>query len=282
MKESIKFGGRELAKQKWVNVEGIGLFNEELSRGEFMLDIQHESALIMGQVNTNTTLVQASSLTGSNGPVQKNKGVWTWIDELGYDLTYTNAASFTIDDFDTAAEYLESKGVTNDVVFFPMGGGLYTRLENSGVDFVRGTAGGLNVNFTPNGVGGMMLNVGFDTIKKRGITFVPYKLPIFSNPNLFGITDSLLNDAGMMIPITTVKDGKSGLTIPNLYQGYVGLNGYSRERVVATVGGMDGFAKQHFGNPVISTIDANSTYWLSDVCFPFTEAFKGLLVKRSS
>jgi hypothetical protein len=138
------------------------------------------------------------------------------------------------------------------------------------------------VNFTPGGVGGMMLNVGFDTIKKRGITFVPYKLPIFSNPYLFGITDSKLNDAGMMIPIAMVKDMKNGMMIPNLYQGYMGLGGYSRERVVGTIGGMDGFAKQMFNYPIISTIDGNSTYWLSNVTFPFTEAFKGILVKRSS
>ena len=284
MKESIKFGGRELASQKWVNVDGIGWFNEELSRGEFMLDIQHESALIFGQPNTNTSVIKATSSLSSNtdAPIQKNKGIWTWIDELGFDLTYTNAASFTIDDFDTAAEYLESMGITNDVVFFPMGGGLYTRLENSGVDFVRGTTGSLNVNFTPNGVGGMMLNVGWDTIKKRGITFVPYNLPIFSNPNLFGITQSLLNDAGMMFPISSVKDGKNGVTIPNLYMGYQGLGGYSRERIVGTIGGMDGFARQMFGNPIISTIDANSTYWLSDCTFPFMEAWKGINVKRSS
>jgi hypothetical protein len=284
MKETIKFGGQELAKQKWVNVEGIGWFNEELSRGEFLLDLQLEAALIMGQLNTNTSVIKGtSSISGSTStPIQKNKGVWTWIDELGYDLTYTNAASFTIDDLDTAAEYLESVGVTNDTVLFCMGGSLYTRLENSGVDFVRGTAGGLNVNFTPNGVGGMMLNVGWDTIKKRGITFVPYKLPIFSNPYLFGINDSMLNDAGMMFPISMVKDMKSSMVIPNLYMGYVGLGGYSRERVIGTLGGMDGFGKQMYNFPIVSEIDGNSTYWLSNVMFPFVEAFKGILVKRSS
>jgi len=282
-KETIKFGGMELAKQKWVSPDGMGLWNEEMSRGEFLLDLQEEFSLIFGQVNTNTSLIKGtSSVDGGTTTIYKNKGIWTWIDELGYDLTYTNAASFTIDDLDTAAEYFESKGLNNDVVFFPMGGGLYTRLENSGVDFVRGTAGGLNVNFTPNGVGGMMLNVGFDTIKKRGITFVPYNLPIFSNPNLFGISDSLLNDAGMMFPIGNVKDAKSGMIIPNLYEGYVGLGAYSRERVVATVGGMDDFAKQMFNYPVISSVDANSTYWMSHKMFPFMEAYKGILVKRSA
>lgn len=165
---------------------------------------------------------------------------------------------------------------------FPMGGGLWTRLENSGVDFVRGTAGGLNVNFTPNGTGGMMLNIGWDTIKKRGITFVPYNLPTFNNPYLFGITDSLLRDAGMMFPLATVKDARSGINIPNLYQGYVGLGGYSRERVVGTIGGMDGFAKQYFNYPIVSSIDGNNTYWLSNVVFPYAEAYKGINVKRSS
>ena len=79
MKETIKFGGQELAKQKWVNVEGIGLFIEELSRGEFLLDLQLESALIMGQLNTNNLVIKCtSSISGSTStPIQKNKGVWT-------------------------------------------------------------------------------------------------------------------------------------------------------------------------------------------------------------
>ncbi len=53
MKETIKFGGMELAKQKWVQVEGVGLYNLELTRAEFLLDLQE--AMLCGWDSITTT-----------------------------------------------------------------------------------------------------------------------------------------------------------------------------------------------------------------------------------
>ena len=173
------------------------------------------------------------------------------------------------------------------------GGGYIRRVENSCVDYISNPGGevtqggGLTTDFidkvsTSRGEPGLSLNIGFKTIKKGGILFVFHKLPILSNPYLFGISDYMLSDAAMLLPITWVKDKKSGLTIPNLSARYVGLGGYSRKRIVGTIGGMDGFAKQMFGNPIINEIDGNNTYWLSHVMFPFMEANKGMLHKRTA
>lgn len=286
MKETIKFGGMELAKQKWVYYEGIGWFNHELARAEFLLDMQEEMALIMGQPNTNS-LVQASSISGENNTIYANKGIYTWIDELGGEVNYVGASGFAITDFDTAAEYLESQGITNDIVLVGCGGSLLRRIENSAVSYVQGS-GDLNEDFTMvdnaifNGQPNMTLNIGFKAIKKSNILFLLTKLPIFSNPYLLGISGYMLEDAGIMVPLTKVKDRKTGFIVPNLSARYVGLGNYSRKRVVATLGGMDGFAKQHFGYPVVSEVDGNNTYWLSHGMFPFLEANKALLIKRSS
>ena len=283
MKESLKFEGGQLALQRWDNIQGMGWFNEELLEGNFLLRLQQELSLIMGQLNTQATaLNQTSTTSGVSTKPQSNKGIYTWIDELGYDLTYAGATSFLIDDFYTAAEYLESKGITNDVVLFLMGGKLFSRLEKSGISFIKGTSGGLNVNFTPGGLGGMMLNLGFPQVTVRGITFVPYNLPIFNNPNLLGIPGYYLQDAGIMIPISMVKDMKSGFMVPNLSAKYLGLGSYNREEVVGTIAGMDGFGNKTLGFPTVSTIDQTATYWLTEVMFPFLEAYKGILVKRSS
>lgn len=292
MKETIGFGGMELAKQKWVEVEGIGYFNKELSRAEFALDRQLETTMIMGQMNTNS-ITQTSDISGSSNTVYMNKGIWTWIDELGGAINYTNSASIGIDDFDEAADYFETQGITNDIVLVLCGGDYLRRVENTCVEYFSNPGGastqggGLSDIFidkisASGGEPGLDLNIGFRTIKKGGILFVFHKLPIFTNPYLFGIGDYLLNDAAIMCPVTYVKERKSGLTVPNLEARYVGLGSYSRERIVGTIGGMDGFATQHFGNPIISQIDGNFTYWLSHCMFPFYEAYKGILHKRSS
>jgi len=283
MKESLKFEGGQLALQRWDNIQGLGWFNEELLEGNFLLRLQEELSLIMGQLNTQATaLNQTSTTSGVSTKPQSNKGLWTWIDELGYDLTYVGGTSFLIDDFYTAAEYLESKGITNDVVLFLMGGKLYSRIEKSGIAKIMGTYGGLNVNFTPGGIGGMMIHTGTPMFSVRGITFIPYNLPIFNNPNLLGITGYYLQDAGIMIPISMVKDMKSGFMVPNLMAKYLGLGSYNREEVVGTIAGMDGFGNKTLGFPTVSTIDQTATYWLTEVMFPFLEAYKGILVKRSS
>lgn len=286
MKETIKFGGMELAKQKWVYYEGIGWFNHELSRAEFLLDMQEEMALIMGQPNTNS-LVQTSEISAASNAIYANKGLYTWIDELGGEVNYVGATGFAVTDLDTCVEYLESQGITNDIVLFGCGGKLMRSIENKAVSYIQGS-GDLNEDFTmvDNAVFGgqpnMTLNIGFKAIKKGNILFLITKLPIFSNPYLLGITGYKLEDAGMMFPLTKVKDHKTGFVVPNLSAKHIGLGNYSRKRIVGTVAGMDGFAQQHFGYPLVSAVDGNSTYWLSHVMYPFLEANKALLVKRSS
>ena len=278
----------ELAKQKWVEVEGVGFFNKELARIEFALDRQEEAALLMGQYGTNIT--QTSLISGAATPVLKNIGIWTWVDQLGGEMQYANATGPDFTDFDEAAAYMESKGITDTVVMVLCGGNMFRKLENMSVDwFVDPTASG-----TPHGSltsdflrrqtgesGDLDISVGFRAIKKSGILFILHSLPAFTNPYQFGIPGYMLNDAALMIPISYAKV-KGGITIPNLMAKYVGIEGYSRKRIVASLAGMDGFHQQRYGNPVVSQIDGNNTYWLSHVMFPFVEAYKGMIWVRSS
>jgi len=286
MKETIKFGGMELAKQKWVQVEGIGLYNLELTRAEFLLDLQEAMALWMGQANNNS-ITQVSSIDGKSNTVYKNKGIWQWIDELGGDIGI-GATGMDTDDLDTAAAYFESVGITNDIVLVIGGGEFMRKAENNFIDKVQGTSGGLTDSFTYvddnifSGAPNMTLNFGFKCVKKGGILFCFVKDPMLANPTLLGNSNYKLNDSAVMLPMTMVKDFKTGFTVPNLYAGYVGLGGYSRKRVVGMLGGMDGFMKQTLNMPIISEIDGNSTYWLSHTMFPFLEAYKGLIIKRTS
>lgn len=291
-KETLKFGGAELASMTWHPVlNGGGWFNKEVARGEFLLDRQLEYALIMGQANTNS-LTGVSSLTGSANPITKNKGLWTWGTELGYTMNYTDSDSISMSDFDDAAAYYESVGVNSGIVMVLCGGGYYRRVENTGIEFMSNPGGaatqggGLPGDFLSKARDGSKLpfnlNFGFRAIQKASITFVFHSMPIFNNPYLFGISGYLLNDAAIMVPLTTLKDPVKGKKIPNIRACARAVPGYSRERVVGLEAGMDGFLQQRNGSPLISSIDANATYWLSEVGFPVMEAYKIILHKRSA
>jgi hypothetical protein len=290
-KETLEFGGAELASQTWHPVlNGGGWFNKELSRGEFLLDRQLEYALIMGQANTNS-LTGVSDVTGSNNPITKNKGLWTWGTELGYSLNYTDTNSIAMTDLDDAAAYYESVGVNSGIVMVLCGGGYYRRVENTGNEFISNPGGaatqggGLPGDFLSKARNSKMpfnLNFGFRAIQKSGITFVFHSLPIFNNPYQFGISGYLLNDAAIMVPLTTVNDPVKSTKIPNIQGRARAVSGYSRERVVGLAPGMDGFIQQRSGQQMIQSIDANATYWLSEVGFPVMEAFKLILHKRSA
>ena len=297
-KESLKFGGMELAKQKWVEVTSGNFFNKEFARVEFNLDRQEELAILMGEevsVSAGTNYITATSaIDGGTVPVYKNKGIYRWIDELGGELNYAGATGIPIEDLDEASEYLEEQGITSDVVLVLCGGGYMRKIENSGISFMAGDGAlsGTNVGSMPeafldkvNTTGGeapFKLNIGFRSVKKGGILFMFHKLTALTDPKGLGITGSMLNDMAFMFPISMVKDRKSGNTIPNLSAQYVGEGMYSRKRVVGNISGMDGFVNQKFNYPIINDIDGTSTYWLSHVMFPFVEAFKALLHQRSS
>lgn len=290
-KETLTFGGAELASQTWHPVlNGGGWFNMELTRGEFLLDRQLEYSIIMGQANTNS-ITGVSAITGSNNPITKNKGLWTWADELGYTMNFTDADSIDMTDLDDAAAYYESVGVNSGIVLVWCGGGYYRRVENTGIEFISNPGGaatqggGLPGDFLAPAKGGDApwdLNFGFRAIQKAGITFVFHSLPIFNNPYLFGITGYKLNDAAIMVPLTTLKDPVKSKMIPNVRGVARAVPGYSRERIVGPMAGMDGFLQQRQGSPLITEIDGNNTYWLSEVSFPVMEAFKLILHKRSA
>ncbi|MFA6950927.1 MAG: hypothetical protein WCQ70_09595 [Lentimicrobiaceae bacterium] len=284
-KEAIGFGGMELARQKWVEVQGVGLFNAELTRGEFLLDQQESMALWMGQQNNNS-ITQASAISGANNTVGKTIGVWDWIDRLGGEIGISSTG-MDVDDLDAAAAYLKSQGITSDVVLVMGGGSFLRKAENNFIDKVNGTAGSLPESFlqaehTLNGQPGMFLDFGFKLVKKSGILFCFVEDPILSNPKLLGNSHMKLEDAAMMFPMSMYKDPKSGLNLPNLYQAHAGLGGYSRKRIVGMFAGMDGFMQQNLNMPTISEIDGNNTHWLSNVGFPFMEANKALIIKRTS
>lgn len=279
-KETKAFGGPEFAKEKWVHVEGVGWYNQELARGEFLLDLQQEAALLMGQKNTNS-ITQVSQMDGKNLSVKKSIGIWTWIEELGGDMTWNSTDGFDLDDFATITDYQISQGLSTEIVQINGGITAIRAIEEGLTDFITA---GQATDFTKmlgsslfKGRTERMLDYGFTTFRKDGITFILKDLDLFNNPTLFGLSGYNLKGSAFIIPMSNLKDAKSGLTIPNLQARYVGMGAYSRKRVIRVRDGMSGWS-----NASVNDVDGVNANWLAHIMYVLEEANKCMLLKQTA
>jgi hypothetical protein len=89
-------------------------------------------------------------------------------------------------------------------------------------------AGGANYGTFQNNKD-MALNLGFNSFTRGGYTFHKKTYDLFNHPKLLGATGQKYNGYGMIIPMDTQKDAKSGDAIPSLRIRYKAANGYSRD-----------------------------------------------------
>jgi len=269
-KEAQGFGGMELARKKWYNIDGKYYYERDVLRKELELRAGMNAALILGQANSNTAIVDVSVADGSNVPVYTNIGLWDWGSQRGFDKSYSSTAGFLISDLDSIAEYYLSVGITSKDVLITMGNGLYSSMENNAKDFITGATGSLNQLFTPNaGDGDKNLEIGFKSIRKNGFNFYMHQDHTFNNPNLL---KNVMYNNGIAMPLTDVRT-KDGAYVPNLSVRYCGNKTYNRKMVIGHLGGMDGFMNQAMGFPILNTGDYNQTHWMSHASFPKYNAF---------
>lgn len=261
VKEATGFGGMELARKKWYNIDGKYYYDRDIMKKEWMFKAGMNMSLILGEQVTNTAITNVSAADSSNVQINSNIGLWTWGDLKGFDVTYNGTTGFTPTDLDSVGEYYRSVGVTANQILQVCGNGFYTSVENGCKDFITGASGALNHLFTPDaGSGDKDLTIGFKSIKKNGFTYVLQEDHTFNNPYLM---KSLMYNNCISIPMSTVKDAKSGQWFPNMSIRYVGNQTYNRKMIVGYFGGMDGFMAQNLNTPPISSSDLNYTHWLS-------------------
>ena len=264
-KEASGFGGMELARQKWFNVDGGYLFSRDTMQKEWQIKSGMNMSLLLGQQTTNPLCVNVSDLDSTtNIPNKTNIGLWEWGKLRGWDNTFNTVTGFKVTDLDAVGEYYRSVGCSAQDVLVEMGGGLGVQIENSCKEYITGSTGALNDLFTPGG-DNKDLKIGFKSIYKNGYTFILQQDHTFNNPNML---KNLMYNAALFIPMTTVKNGgdafgSAGGYGPNLSIKYVGLRTYSRKMIVGKLGGMDGYMNQAFGLPILHGSDFNQTNWLT-------------------
>jgi hypothetical protein len=290
MKEALGFDGMAMAQMKWQTYnEGTKFFNKEITRGEFMLEIQQEQACVFGQLNTEN-LTQTSVMSGAAGLIGKTQGIWDWIDQLGGDIRI-GASGVGIDDLTSVEGYMVQKGLQDTVVACYGGYSALSKLMANSNAKIQGTSGGLagtpyvqSVADKLYGGDTKMINFNLQYIKMSHITFVLIPSPLFSNPTMMGTANTKLDDAIMFIPLNqeAVTIDRKKVTVPNLRKRYVGQGAYSRERICGMLAGMDGYMNQTMRYPIITDVDGSNVHWTSHTAYELYGAFRGVLATRSS
>jgi len=246
-KESIGAEGTQLVNENWVSTNSLngdekGWFNPALIQIQYRLSVIEDGAYLMGVENTNAvTPITATGMNNSTNVVKTTKGIMPWISELGSERNYT-VGSFAVSDFDSAALHLRTQFAPSDMVSLLTGAELTTEIENVLQDYLGTNQGGADMSrvareyfakgsLSPdrNETGlSWAMDIGWSSFKKSGTTFVMATMGAWSDPKLFGTTGYNQVNYGLGLPLTNVKDVKSGHSIQNIASRYRAYNGQNR------------------------------------------------------
>jgi hypothetical protein len=278
-KEHVGFEGGMLSFKQYNQVikngKSVGFYDQSLNETEFLLDDQLNEAIFLGQKNTNTSVaVQTNSFSGGTSAILSTEGIWQTMASRAQQLLYTSA--FEHGDYIEAKTLLESQGVMDTEVDFPMGSLLFDDTEQADLEFLKAYSGGTDLKSR-----GMNLSeVGFQgtTVFRSNIKFNKVILKSFSNPFTLGNPLYALDTAGYMIPTSKTKvtiNGKNK-ALNNVTLGFLGHGGENRRRVMGQLVGMNGFKEF---NP-INAVDGMTNELLSELMVIFTNVNQCIQIRK--
>ncbi len=251
LKETVGSQGTELALQKWYQYyEGgdlLGWFTPGTAAADYRLALKIDGAFYVGVVNDNASLVVGAGEEGEGNLIKTTKGLIPTIAALGETDEYTSG-SWAVTDLDAHGLYFKSQGISVGNVWWQQGAKLKNEVENEMVDFLQNTG----VDFTRiqsqvfKSDGDMAVNIGFNVIKKGGITYFMTEADTFNNPMTFAGNAYKFQEYGFMIPMVSFQNPKSpGILVNNMETRYVSGNGYNRRMEVWDVRGAGGGTYVH-------------------------------------
>jgi len=241
-KEKVAAEGPQLAKEYWYEIyddggNAQGWYNSAIGDAEYRMALKEDGAYYFGQQNTNAALV-APTGDGAGNTIKTTKGIIPWIRDIGNTQAYA-PGTWAITDMDEIDLYLTQQGVTSEYVMFLMGQRLSHEVENALVDYLKNT----DVDFTRmvnnvfSGDQATAVEVNFSQFKKSNRTYLMKCMENFSNIKTFGADGYDMNQYGMLLPLSKVKDPTSGERMDNISTRYVGMGGYNRMHEVYPISG---------------------------------------------
>jgi hypothetical protein len=262
IKESFKVTGSQATNIGWVNLGGGDyrwyVKGEADTRKRFM--DKREMMMLLGQSAGN------SFATGIDG----SEGYFAAIEDRGivYNASTDLAAIDALSEFDEIVKELDKQGANPEYAMY-----LNTALSLQIDDMI---AAGISTGVT-NGVTGqfgafnndreLAANLGFSSFTRGGYTFHKHSWKLLNEPTLLADSDF----AGVMIPMSTVVDPKTGDRNPALEMNFKSAGGYSRD--------MEHFITGSILGANTDTQDFAQFNYRSEVCLVTRAANRHVLLK---
>jgi hypothetical protein len=263
IKEVFKVTGSQATNIGWVNLGGGDyrwyVKGEADTRKRFM--DKREMMMLLGQTAGNTL---PYSVDGS-------EGYFAAIEATGAGnggIVYTDASAnmlSSLTDFDTIVKELDKQGANPEYA-------MYVNTQTS-LNIDDAIAQGLGSSLTAgvatqfgafNNDRDMAMQLGFQSFSRGGYTFHKHSWKLLNEPTLLADSDY----AGVMIPLSTVVDPKSGDRNPSLEMNFKSVGGYSRDM-------------EHFITGSILGANTDTKDFRSEICLVTRGANRHVLLKKS-
>ena len=281
-KEMYEVNGSQATNIGWLNVNGQYLWylkNEMDARKRFMN--QREMMLLYSQLGPDATpaLVDIETLGTSSSDVTGkvgSEGYFSAVEKRGITAQVSGGAqgSFaSMSDIDQIILELDKEGAPAEYAMY------VNRATSLDIDdmLANGIAtqvtAGLAGQFGAfNNDADMAVKLGFKSFTRGGYTFHKHDWKLLNDPTLVGASNKF---QGVMCPLTTVADAKTGIKAPALEMKYKASNGYSREMEHwVTGGGVMGHTNNGDAGKDVATF-----HYRSEACLLTRAANQHVLIK---
>lgn len=269
-KESVGLQGSEFVKEKWYKVidDGRSLpmwYTTGLARAEYLLGLKIDGAFTMG--DQNDPYLKETADDGSEVEIMTTKGMVPWINELGTNVDVSGG--FDKAALDELALYMKRQGVESGIALAIVGDRLMQAVESEIEDQLSGMGTGVDYTRVEKTLfkGNRELSVSwnFKTITTGGLTTIFHVHDNWSNPVGFDSPGLGLSNFGIVLPLTTVKDPKTGLKMPNIGIKYLAKDGYSRRMETWSLKGAG-------GGQYVTSVDRADFYLRAHYMLTFVKA----------
>jgi hypothetical protein len=242
-KETVEAEGTTLVNELWYQVMDDnrsvkGWYSPGYLRADYLMGLKIDGAFFTGEERTSTSAnLKVASGDGAGNYANTTRGMIPWLRAEGLTQAITSG-SFDIKKLDECSLYLKSQGITSGVALWMQGAKLANDVENAaktyleytGADFTKVT----NILFGGNQEMAVALN--FKAFTKGGVTYMCKVMDQWSNPVTFGATGYEYDQYGIIMPMSSFKDAKSGVTTDNILTRVRAMDGYDRRFTMWKVG----------------------------------------------
>jgi hypothetical protein len=272
VKDRYQVNGSQATNIGYVNI-GNGdyrwfMYGEQEARKRFM--DKREMTLLFGEKRPaagDGTDLGAGEIAGSEGYI-------TALEARGINVSNANANPLdSFAEFDDIILELDKQGAPAEYAMY------LNRKQDLAIDdmlaggIATSTTAGLTGQFGAfNNDADMAVKLGFKSFTRGGYTFHKHDWKLLNDPTLLGASNKF---QGVMCPLATVADARTGVKAPALEMKYKASNGYSREMEHwVTGGGVMGHTNNGDAGKDVATF-----HYRSEACLLTRAANQHVLIK---